>query len=384
MNLKPGLADEADPKHANRNAGEMTGAHGKIRKRRGGKIDVGVQPLDHGPRLRAGDVDAGIGRGDIGDIDVEPPLLVPETHQPVDLVDRTGRRRDIEVLIMQATCDAVIDDDAGLVGQQRIARASDRLLEKIEGIKAVDESRGVGTANVEFAQRRDVDNADILAHGPDLGDDRLRALLLRAVVGRSQPQSRRHHAGAQRQMPVVHRREPGRLIAASGKMAELLRHQRRPERRCADLLDIAAGGPRHHADGVEIGMAALTGSKPRGGVALDELDVVVAVVHGIDDVAGPQIFVEIDEVLAASGLGDRPWMGDIPCRRVFRCRGRGGIPAESRLRGRASDLCAMIAGKRFRPDASDRAGCAHTGRQIGGPMHRDGGIVDDFRAGVAR
>ena len=235
MNLEPGLADEADAQHANRNAGEMTGAHGKIRERGGGKIDVAVQPLDHGPRLRAGDVDAGVGRGDIGDIDVEPPLLVPEAHQPVDLVDSAGRRRDVEVLIVQAAGDAVVDDDAGLVGQQRVARAPHRLLEKIEGIDAVDEGRGVGTANVEPAKRRDVDDADILAHGPDLGDDRLRALLLRAVVGRPQPQSRRHHACAQRQMAVVHRREPGRLIAASGKMAELLRHQRRPERRRADL-----------------------------------------------------------------------------------------------------------------------------------------------------
>ena len=79
--------------------------------------------------LRAGDVDAGIGRGDIGDVDVEPPLRVPEAHQPVDLVDGAGRRRDVEVLIMQAAGDAVVDDDAGLVGHQRIARAPDRLLE---------------------------------------------------------------------------------------------------------------------------------------------------------------------------------------------------------------------------------------------------------------
>jgi len=151
------------------------------------------------------------------------------------------------MLIMQAACDAVVDDDAGFVGQKRVARTPHRLLEKIEGIDAVDERRRVGAANVEPAKRRHVDDADILAHGPDLGDDRLRARSASGIVSRPHPQPRRHHAGAQRQVPVVHRREPGRLIAAPGKMAELLRHQRWPERRRAHLLDVAAGGPRHHA-----------------------------------------------------------------------------------------------------------------------------------------
>jgi len=90
VNLKAGLADESDAQHANGNGAEMAGAHRKVRERLGGKIDVAFQFLDHGPRLRAGYVDAGIGRGDIGDIDVEPPLLIPEAHQPIDLVDGAG------------------------------------------------------------------------------------------------------------------------------------------------------------------------------------------------------------------------------------------------------------------------------------------------------
>ena len=125
--------------------------------------------------LRAGEVDAGVGGGDVGDVDVHLPLRVEPGHLPVDLIDGAGRRRDVVVALVQARGDAVVDDDAGLVGHQRIARAADLLLLVGPGIHALDERGRVRPAHVETAERRHVDHADAFAHRAHLALDRARA-----------------------------------------------------------------------------------------------------------------------------------------------------------------------------------------------------------------
>ena len=60
--------------------------------------------------LRAGDVHAGIGGGDVGDVDVEPPLRVPPQHLAIDRVDAAGGRGDVEMLVVEPAGDAVVDD----------------------------------------------------------------------------------------------------------------------------------------------------------------------------------------------------------------------------------------------------------------------------------
>ncbi len=71
------------------------------------------------------------------------------------------------------------------------------------------------------------------------------------------------------------------------------------------------------ADGVEVGVAALARAEAFGRVALDELNVVVAVLHRVDDVLGLQVLVEVDEVLAALRGEDRIGVGDRTGERVF-------------------------------------------------------------------
>ena len=69
VDLVAELADEADAQHAYGDAGEAAGAAGEIGKGLGREVDVGVELAQHVARLRARDVDAGIGGGDVGDVD---------------------------------------------------------------------------------------------------------------------------------------------------------------------------------------------------------------------------------------------------------------------------------------------------------------------------
>ncbi len=131
------------------------------------EIDIRADLLQHGAGFRPGDVHAGVGGGHVGDIDIEPPLRVPEQHLAIDHIDAAGGRRHVEMLVMEAAGDAVIGDDAGIVGHQHIARAADRLLGVAEGVHAVEELRRIRPAHIETTQGRDVDQADILAHRLD-------------------------------------------------------------------------------------------------------------------------------------------------------------------------------------------------------------------------
>ena len=158
--------------------------YGKCRRR---EIDVAGELLDHRARLRAGEVDARVGRRDVGDVDVHLPLRVEPGHLPVDLIDGARRRRHVVVALMQAGGDAIVDDDAGLVGHQRVAGATDLLLFIGPCVHALDKRRGVGPAHVEAAEGRHVDHADALAHGTHLALDGARRIALGAVVGGPQP-----------------------------------------------------------------------------------------------------------------------------------------------------------------------------------------------------
>ena len=178
-------------------------------------------------RLGPGEVDARIGRRDVGDVDVELPLRVEPGHLPVDLIDGARRRRDVEMPLVQAAGDAVVDDDAGLVGHEHIARAPDRLLLVGPGVHAVDERGGIRPADVEAAERRHVDHAGMLAHGAHLARrSRARASPFGAVVGRPHPQPGHHHLRAELEVAVVHGAcgAPARRRGPAS-MAELLRRR---------------------------------------------------------------------------------------------------------------------------------------------------------------
>ena len=141
----------------------MALAHAHVGEPLGREVHVVAQRLEHRAAIGAGDIHTGQRRAHVAHVDLEPPLRVVPEHLAVDIVDARGRRRDVEVVLVQAAGDAVVHDDAAEVGHQHVARAAHRLLQVGEGVHAVDELGRVGPAHVEPAERGDVDDADIVA-----------------------------------------------------------------------------------------------------------------------------------------------------------------------------------------------------------------------------
>jgi hypothetical protein len=78
----------------------------------------------------------------------------------------------------------------------------------------------------------------------------------------------------------------------------------------ADLLGLLAGEAGQDAQPVHVGVLALAGAHAVGGEALEQLDVVEALLHGVAEILELQVFVEIDEVLAGRVIDDGPgWLG---------------------------------------------------------------------------
>jgi hypothetical protein len=74
----------------------------------------------------------------------------------------------------------------------------------------------------------------------------------------------------------------------------------------ADLLGLLAGEAGQDAQPVHVGVLALAGAHAVGGEALEQLDVVEALLHGVAEILELQVFVEIDEVLAGRVIDDGP------------------------------------------------------------------------------
>ena len=166
----------------------------------------------------------------------------------------------------------------------------------------------VWPANIEAAQGRDIDDADIVADVQHLIANGLLAHLGLAVVGRAPPETGRHQSGSQFQMAVMHRRAPLGLEDAAGHVPEFLRDEGRALRGDGRGRKIAAHHLRQNAHGGDRRMLALRRPHADGGVALQEFDVVIPVGSAVQEILHLQVLVEIDEVLALSVRKDRPWM----------------------------------------------------------------------------
>ncbi len=189
--------------------------------------------------------------------------------------------------------------------------------------------------HVDLAEGRDVDHSDTGAHRPRLADvgllDRLAGL---GVDPRAQPRADGDHLGAVGDVPVVHRRQPGRAEMAAdlaaGQRADGDRGVRRSEGGGADRRDRLAAQRRHQREGADVAGLALVGGHPLGGVALQVLDADVAFAVGQRHVGGGHVVLQVDELLdlAALGRGDlpnRPHAGAFRPLGAGRDRRRGGV-----------------------------------------------------------
>ncbi len=83
---------------------------------------------------------------------------------------------------------AVVEDDAVLAQHQTVARAADRQRLKAVDVDAVEKLAGIGSLDVDLAERGDVDHSDLVARRQRLADDRLAHALAGLRIGaRAQP-----------------------------------------------------------------------------------------------------------------------------------------------------------------------------------------------------
>ena len=139
--------------------------------------------------------------------------------QPVEdpLPDGPGtgrRRRHHVVLVGQPAGDAVVEDHAVLGAHHAVADAAHGELAPLVDVQQVEQLRDVGTAQVELAQRRDVDDPDVRPHVAHLG----RGV---AVVVRADPVAGDERPRAVGVVPGLHRVSsgPARTLA-TGERAE--------------------------------------------------------------------------------------------------------------------------------------------------------------------
>ena len=243
------------------------------------------------------------------------------------------------------------------------------------GVNSFQEQSGVRAADLEPAQRADVDHSGPIADGAHLGRDRGLAPIACTVEGGPVPEPGRHHSSPQPQMLVVHGREPRRRDAAAGEVAEALGQERRALRGGGtDRVGAERARPAQDAQGIDGRVAALARTHRDRGVALGELGVVESFSQGVAQVARGLVLVEVDEVLAVGVREDWPGVAMAlgrPGRARDTTRGRG--PGGSAVGQHGGEVMAM----------GDRPGQPHALRLPLEPEARQGVIVDEPRAGAA-
>ena len=211
-------------------------------------------------------------------------------------------RRDMEAIAGDAPDDAVVHDEAGLVQHQAVAAAPDGELGPRVGVEPLQELGRVRADDLDLAERRGVENADVLAHRQAFAIDRGVHRLARPwKVERALPLTDVLEHRPQGLRLSVHGRAPDRIEQIPARMPGEgpERHRRigRAERRQADFRDRPVERAGRDGEPVHVRRLALVGRHAGRGVALDMLDRSHALAHGEPDVLGRHIVLEVDEGL---------------------------------------------------------------------------------------
>ena len=246
VDLEGQLAGEPDPpEHAVGDAGHGAGADAHVAEGLGPRSTIG-EPAEQLARAGPGDVDAGVGGGHRGDVHL--PLrargLQPALHPLPHRGGARGRRRHEVVLLAEPSGDAVVEHHAVLGAHDPVAHPADAELLPLVDVEQLEQLRHVRPAEVELADRGDVDEPDRGAHGRHLGGG------VAVVVG-TDPLAGDQRDRAVALVPRLHRRVPHGLARPAGERAEGHRRVHRPPRGGARRGDRAAGGLGEDRDGVD-------------------------------------------------------------------------------------------------------------------------------------
>ena len=195
------LAGEADPpQHAPVHPGDPARPHLHVAERLVCQVDILGDPRQQVPGRRAGHVHAGVGGRHRGDVH-RPVRVHGLQHVLQPLPHRRGPRgRGAHQVVVRAQVagDAVVEDHAVLGAHHAVPDPAEAELGPLVHVHQVEQPRHVGTAQVELADRGDVDDADLAPHVADLGGR------VTVVIG-PDPGPGDQRAGAVRLVPRLHR-----------------------------------------------------------------------------------------------------------------------------------------------------------------------------------
>ena len=231
-------------------------------------------------------------------MDAQAPVGQPPGEPLVDRSRATRGGGHVVGLVVQAADRAVVDDAPGVARDHAVADAAGLQVGEAVRVEAVEELAGVGSAHYELSQRGDVDQAGRLVYRQRLG------ARVAVVVGPA-PVARPHHVGSQVAVAAVDRGALGRLEGPPGQRPHRHRLPGRARGGGAHVLQALPGLLRHQAYRGQLAHAALAGAHRGGGVALGELDRVVALLHAQVDVLGGHVLAQAGKALALAGAGAR-------------------------------------------------------------------------------
>ena len=214
------------------------------------------------------------------------------------------------MLVGQTRDRAIVHHDSVLAQHQSITQAADRQIGEIVAVDALQKLQCVWALHVDLAERSDVDQTDLVAHGQTLAPPRVvKTLALALVRLGAHPVADRGHHRAALQMPCVQRRAPhrGLVFADFGacENSQGYRCVRRTEGGRADRRNRLAAQPGHDGQAVDVGSLALVGSHAQRGVALEVFDRAEILAVCQLQILDHDVVLDVDEALAARHPGRR-------------------------------------------------------------------------------
>src|SRR5262249_6480660 len=138
------LSDEAEPDRLAPGTGDRDLAVSKIWERVVVEF-VRAQSLQELTRARPGEVDGSPARGQVDDVHLVRPRLGPVLQRRLDGRRAGGRERDVPAAAFERADDSVVDDEAVLAEQQRVANAARLDVADPARVEALQELDRVGT-----------------------------------------------------------------------------------------------------------------------------------------------------------------------------------------------------------------------------------------------
>ena len=228
--------------------------------------------------LGAGYVDCAHAAGDIRDVHTHAGTRQPPLQPLLHELDVAGRGGDEIVVFANSGHGAVIQNDAGFVADDAVARASHAQIGEAVGVDLVEKLTGVPADDVELAERAQVNETHALPDRPVFLLNRFLLAVRRAVVEWPFPLAHVHPDAADFVVFGVHGRALDGMEVWSGQRAKRYRRRGRPRGGSAGFFDSLSGLRGADAYGGLVAHLALAGTHGCGGVPLERFNMVEAFV----------------------------------------------------------------------------------------------------------